>query len=111
MGKPGKSFNTWVKVNFSSHESVTRVCPMDKGRALHHTDTLIRPAACGRCLKPDSSKDEARPRSRSLSCAPELSSCSSNSPSNARKVDLEAGPLDSRLETNHLKKSKTVPKP
>ncbi len=31
MCKPGKSFNTWVKVYFSSHESVTRVCPMNHG--------------------------------------------------------------------------------
>ncbi len=37
MCKPGKSFNTWVKVYFSSHESVTRVCPM--GGAPPHTDT------------------------------------------------------------------------
>ncbi len=37
MGKPGKSFNTWVKVYFSSHESVMRVCPM--GWAPPHTDT------------------------------------------------------------------------
>ncbi len=31
--------------------------------------------------------------------------------SNARKADLEAGPLDSHDETNHRRGSKTVPKP
>ncbi len=78
---------------------------MDMGRALHHTDTLIRPDACGRCPKPDSSKDEARPRSLSLSLV-----LLDSLPVLATR-ELEAGPLDSRLETNHLKKSKTLPKP
>ncbi len=49
MCKPSKSINTWVKVYFSSHESVTRVETMDMGGAPPHTDTLIRPAACGQC--------------------------------------------------------------
>ncbi len=110
MGKPGKSFNTWVKVYFSSHESVTRVETMDMGGAPPHTDTLISISRLWAVSKSDCLKQRASVQ-LSLSCAPELSSCSSNSPSNARKVDLEAGPLDSHLETNHLKKSKTVPKP
>ncbi len=48
MCKPGKSFNTGVKSDFSSHES-----------APPHTDALIGPAACGRCPNPDSLKQRA----------------------------------------------------
>ncbi len=84
-----------------------RVCPM--GGAPPHTDTDSA-SRLWAVSKPDCLKQRVRVLAL-FSCAPELSSCFRNSPSNARKVDLEAGPLDSRLETNHLKKSKTVPKP
>ncbi len=39
---------------------------LDMGGAPPRTDALIGPAACGRCPKTDSLKDEARPRSLSL---------------------------------------------
>ncbi len=62
--------------------------------------------------KPDSWKDDAR-AARSLSSLPSCNSRAllNSARSNARKADLEAGPLDSLNETNHRRGSKTVPKP
>ncbi len=81
---------------------------MDMGGAPPHTDNLIRSAAGGRRPNRTVEKTSGRVFLSSLlqlSGAPELGA------SNARKADLEAGPLDSHNETNHRRGSKTVPKP
>ncbi len=71
------------------------------GGALPRTDALIGPAAYGQCPKPDSLKRRACVR------APSLESLNSLELLEATLSQ----PLDARLETNHLKKSRTVPKP
>ncbi len=60
MCKPDKSFNTWVKVIFSSHESTLQECRA--GGAPPRTDALIGPTACRRCLNLDSLKRRASAR-------------------------------------------------
>ncbi len=76
---------------------------MDMGGALPHTDTLIRPAACGRCPKLDSLKDEPRPRSLSL---PVLAT---RSPTRARTTRTVRWTLALRpAETSCLDESKTL---
>jgi len=76
---------------------------MDMGGAPPHTDTLIGPATFGDVQKTDCLKRRASDAPSSLlfsllqlSGAPELVTARSN----ARKADLEAGPLDSHNETN-----------
>ncbi len=62
MCKPGKSFNTGVKVIFR-HMKVP--CKSSRaGGAPPRTDALIGPAACGRCPKTDSLKRRASVRAR-----------------------------------------------
>ncbi len=65
------------------------------GGAPPHTDTRIRPAACGRV---QIGLFKTTPQCAKLSL-PVLAT----RPPTPRKDGLEAGPLDSRLETNHLK--------
>ncbi len=90
----GKSyFSTWYTIALQESRA---------GGAPPRTDALIGPAACGRCLNSDSLKRRASARALlssllQLSCAHELVTVRSN----ARKADLEAGPLDSHNETNH----------
>ncbi len=76
---------------------------MDMGRAPPHRDTLIRPAACGRCPKSDSLKDEPRPRSLSL---PVLAT---RPPTRARTTRTVRWTLALRpAETNYLGEPKTL---
>ncbi len=94
---------------------VTREClaraSLDAGGAPPRTDALIGPAAFGDVQTGQLKRRGASACSLSsllqLSGAPELVTARSN----ARKADLEAGPLDSHNETNHRRGSKTVPKP
>ncbi len=85
------------------------------GGAPPRTDALIGPAACGRCPKPDSLKRRACVRA-ALSLEHLLNLLTLWSSSKLRflfsqlRPPTRAGPLDARLETNHLKKSKTGPK-
>ncbi len=84
------------------------------GGAPPRTDALIGPAACGRCPKPDSLKRRACVRALSLEHLLNLLTLWSSSKLRFLLSQLRpptrAGPLDARLETNHLKKSKTGPK-
>ncbi len=66
---------------------------MDMGGAPPHTDTLIQSAACG---QGQIGLFKTTRQSQNALFLVLLDSLAS--PSNARKVDLEAGPLDSRLE-------------
>ncbi len=99
MCKPGKSVNTEIKSYSFLHENALQKPAV--GGAPPRTDALIGPAVCGRCLNSDSLKRRASARALlssllQLSGAPELVTTRSN----ARKADLEAGPLDSHNETN-----------
>ncbi len=85
---------------------------MDMGGAPPHTDNLIRSAAGGR--RPNRTVEKTRRVCElALSSLLQLSGAHElvTARSNARKADLEAGPLDSHDETNHRRGSKTVPKP
>ncbi len=74
---------------------------MDMGGAPPHTDSLIRSAAGGR--RPNRTVEKMTRERRSLSSLPSCNSRAllNSARSNARKADLEAGPLDSHNQTNH----------
>ncbi len=72
--------------------------------------TLIGPAACGRCPKPDSLKRRACVRVLLLNLLTLWNSSKLRFLLSQLRPPTRAGPLDARLETNHLKKSKTGPK-
>ncbi len=84
---------------------------MDMGGAPPHTDNLIRSAAGGR--RPNRTVEKMTRERRALSSRPSCNSRAllNSARSNARKADLEAGPLDSHNQTNHRRGSKAVPKP
>ncbi len=83
------------------------------GGASPRTDALIGPATFGDVQKNGLFKTTRERRALSLSSLLQLSGAHElvTARSNARKADLEAGPLDSHDETNHRRGSKTVPKP
>ncbi len=80
------------------------------GGAPPRTDALIGPAACGRCPKPDSLKQRAVCALSLLNLLTLWNSSKLRFLLSQLRPPTRAGPLDARLETNHLKKSKTVPK-
>ncbi len=77
---------------------------------LHPIRTLIGPAACGRCPKPDSLKRRVCVRVLLLNLLTLWTSSKLRFLLSQLRPPMRAGPLDARLETNHLKKSKTGPK-
>ncbi len=84
---------------------------MDMGGAPPHTDTLIRPAACGQVQNRTVQKTR-HVHVLALLCSLSLSlPVLVTRPPTLRKDNLEAGPLDSRLETNHLKSPRPCQKP
>ncbi len=112
MCKHDKSFNTGVQTSYLSSHERGFAKTSRAGGAPPRTDALIGPAAFGDVQKNGLFKTTRERRASlssllQLSGAPELVTARSN----ARKADLEAGPLDSHNETNHRRGSKTVPKP
>ncbi len=110
MCKLDKSFNTGIKSYSFLHENALQKPAVQAGLRPVPTLWLDQPPL-GMSKKTDCLKRRASGAPLSsllqLSGAPELVTARSN----ARKADLEAGPLDSHNETNHRRGSKTVPKP
>ncbi len=80
------------------------------GGATPRTDALIGPAACGRCPKLDSLKQRAVCALWLLHLLTLWNLSKLRFLLSQLRPPTPAGPLDARLETNHLKKSKTGPK-
>ncbi len=99
MCKPDKSFNTWVKVISHHMKNALQEQPCRRGSALYRrSDWTSRLWAMSKLGQFKTTRECACTLFSllQLSGAPELVTARSN----ARKADLEAGPLDSHNETN-----------